>query len=164
MTLRLEKLFTAVIAVALGFSFVTANAAPTDTELFTFPKLMTTRWMLKSWSPALIFRRRFFLLESRHFTVAKINGSLERLKPLAKPVFLPVNTMTHDTQRLLLLMWELVFAWRAKNPETFKRWLVDGIQDHGKPAVEELMISWLNPLMSRDMADKTVGWQLGVRL
>ena len=38
MTLRLEKLFTAVIAVALGFSFVTANAAPTDTGLFTIPQ------------------------------------------------------------------------------------------------------------------------------
>jgi len=39
MTLKLEKLFTAMIAIALGFSFVTANAAPSDTELFTIPEV-----------------------------------------------------------------------------------------------------------------------------
>ena len=43
MTLKLEKLFTAVIATALGLSFVTANAAPTDTELFSSPKSVTSK-------------------------------------------------------------------------------------------------------------------------
>ena len=36
----------------------------------------------------------------------------------------------------LLLLSELVFALRANDPETFKRWLAGGIQDLGKPAIE----------------------------
>jgi len=47
--------------------------------------------------------------------------------------------MAHDTQMHLLLLSELVFALRANDPETFKRWLVGGIQDLGKTAIEELM-------------------------
>ena len=50
--------------------------------------------------------------------------------------------MTHDTQMHLLLLSELVFAQRAHDPETFKRWLVGGIRDLGKTALEELMIEW----------------------
>ena len=72
--------------------------------------------------------------------------------------------MTHDTQIQLLLLSELVFALRANEPETFKRWLAGGIQDLGKPAIEELMIEWLNPLLTQDEADRVVGWHLGVRL
>jgi len=58
--------------------------------------------------------------------------------------------MTHDTQMHLLLLSELVFALRANDPETFKRWLTGGIQDLGKSAIEELMIEWLNPQPSVD--------------
>ena len=72
--------------------------------------------------------------------------------------------MTHDTQMHLLLLSELVFALRAKDPETFKRWLAGGVQDLGKPAIEELMIEWLNPLLTQDEADRLVGWHLGVSL
>ena len=70
--------------------------------------------------------------------------------------------MTHGTRMHLLLLSELVFALRANDPETFKRWLVGGIQDLGKPAIEELMIEWLNPLLTQDEADRLVGWHLGV--
>ena len=69
-----------------------------------------------------------------------------------------VSTMTYDTQMHLLLLSELVFALRANDPETFKRWLAGGIQDLGKPAIEELMIEWLNPLLTQDEADRLVGW------
>ena len=62
------------------------------------------------------------------------------------------------------LLSELVFALRANDPETFKRWLTGGIQDLGKPATEELMIEWLNPLLTQDEADRLVGWHLGVSL
>ena len=75
-----------------------------------------------------------------------------------------VQVMTHDTQMHLLLLSELVFALRANDPETFKRWLAGGIQDLGKPAIEELMIEWLNPLLTQDEADRLVGWYLGVSL
>ena len=69
-----------------------------------------------------------------------------------------ISTMTYDTQMHLLLLSELVFALRANDPETFKRWLAGGIQDLGKPAIEELMIEWLNPLLTQDEADRLVGW------
>ena len=62
--------------------------------------------------------------------------------------------MTHDTQMTLLLLSELVFAIRANDPETFKRWLAGGIQDLGKPAIEELINEWLNPLLTQDTADR----------
>ena len=39
-----------------------------------------------------------------------------------------------------------------------------GRQDLGKPAIEELMIEWLNPLLTQDEADRLVGWYLGVNL
>jgi len=35
--------------------------------------------------------------------------------------------MTHDTKMNLLLLSELVFALRANDSETFKRWLAGGI-------------------------------------
>ena len=57
--------------------------------------------------------------------------------------------MTHDTQMHLLLLSELVFALRANDPETFKRWLAGGIQVLGKPTIEELMIAWLTSLLKQ---------------
>ena len=47
MTLKLGKLLTGLIAAALGFSFVTANAAPTETELLTSPKPLADRTHLR---------------------------------------------------------------------------------------------------------------------
>ena len=72
--------------------------------------------------------------------------------------------MTHDNRMHLLLLSELVFALRANDPETFKRWLAGGMQDLGKPAIKELMTEWLNPLLTQDEADRLVGWHLGVSL
>ena len=72
--------------------------------------------------------------------------------------------MTNDTQMHLLLLSELVFALRDNDAGTFKRWVAGGIQDLGKPAVEELMIEWLNPLLTQDEADRLVGWHPGVSL
>ena len=54
--------------------------------------------------------------------------------------------MTQDTRIALFLMGELIAAIRAIDPETFKEWLCGGIKDMGRPAVEELMIEWMNPL------------------
>ena len=64
----------------------------------------------------------------------------------------------------LLLLSELVSALRADDSGTFRSWLSGGIQDLGKPAIEELMIEWLNPLLAQDEADRLVGWHLGVSL
>ena len=70
--------------------------------------------------------------------------------------------MTQETRIALLLLGELVAALRANDPDTFRRWLVGGIQDLGKPAVTELMADWMTPLLSREDADRLVGWHLGV--
>ena len=57
--------------------------------------------------------------------------------------------MTHDAQMRLPWLPELVFARRANDPETFKQKLAGGIQALGKPAIEELMIEWLTPLLTQ---------------
>ena len=71
--------------------------------------------------------------------------------------------MPQDTRLALLLLTELVAALRANAPDTFKQWLVGGIQDLGTPAVTELMTDWITPLLTHEDADKLVGWHLGVR-
>ena len=71
--------------------------------------------------------------------------------------------MPQDTRLALLLLTELVAALRANAPDTFKQWLVGGIQDLGTPAVTELMTDWITPLLTHEDADRLVGWHLGVR-
>ena len=69
-----------------------------------------------------------------------------------------VKAMTDDTQMQLLFLSELVFALRTNDSETYKRWLASGIQDLGKPTIEELMIEWLTPLLMQNEADRLVCW------
>ena len=73
-------------------------------------------------------------------------------------------TMSFETQMHLLLLSELVSALRANDSETFRRWLSGGIQDLGRPVVEELMLEWMNPLLTVDEMDRLVGWHLGVSI
>ena len=68
--------------------------------------------------------------------------------------------MSYDTQTHLLLLSEIVFALRANDPGTFKRWLAGEIQDLGKPAIDELMIEWLNPMFTKNETDRLLGCQL----
>ena len=72
--------------------------------------------------------------------------------------------MSQDTRTALFLMGELVAALRANDPETFKRWLCGGIQDLGEPAVTELFMEWMTPLLTVDEKDRLVAWHLGVSL
>ena len=72
--------------------------------------------------------------------------------------------MTFEMQMHLLLLSELVSALRANDSDTSRRWLSGGIQDFGRPAVEELMLEWMNPLLTVDEMDRMVGWHLGVSL
>ena len=58
--------------------------------------------------------------------------------------------MPQDTRLALLLLTELVAALRANAPDTFKQWLVGGIQDLGTPAVTELMADWMTPLLIQE--------------
>ena len=55
--------------------------------------------------------------------------------------------MTRDTRIDLFLMGELVAALSANDPDLFKRCLLGGVQDLGKPMVEE--------------QDRLTGWHLG---
>ena len=72
--------------------------------------------------------------------------------------------MTFDTQMTLALLQELVLALRANAPDGFKAWLSLGIEQLGEPAVIELLVGWINPILTTDEADRLVGWHLGVSL
>ena len=69
--------------------------------------------------------------------------------------------MIFQNQMHLLLLSELVSALRANDSDTFRRWLSGGIQDLGRPAVEELR---MNPLLTVEEMDRLVGWHLGVSI
>ena len=56
----------------------------------------------------------------------------------------------------LLLLGELVTALRANDPDTFKRWLAGGVEDLGKPAVNELLMDWMAPLLTQEDAVRLV--------
>ena len=64
--------------------------------------------------------------------------------------------MLQDIRIALFLLRELVTALRANDPDTFKRWLYGGIDDLGEPAVTELLLVWLNPLITRVEFDRIV--------
>ena len=70
--------------------------------------------------------------------------------------------MTFETQMHLLLLSELVSTLRANDSDTFRRWLYGGIQDLGRPAVEELMLERMNPLLTVDEMDRLLEWHLEV--
>jgi hypothetical protein len=72
--------------------------------------------------------------------------------------------MTFDTQMTLALLQELVLALRANAPDGFKAWLSLGIEQLGEPAVIELLVGWINPILTTDEADRLEGWHLGVSL
>jgi len=72
--------------------------------------------------------------------------------------------MTFDTQMTLALLQELLLSLRANDPDGFKAWLSLGIERLGKPAVIELLVDWINPILTTDEADRLVGWHLGVSL
>ena len=72
--------------------------------------------------------------------------------------------MLQDTRIALFLLAELVAALRANDPDGFKGWLAEGVHELGEPAVIELMLDGLNPILTTGEADRLVGWHLGVSL
>ena len=71
--------------------------------------------------------------------------------------------MTHDTRIALFLMGELVAALRTNDPDLFKRWLYGGIEDLGEPAVTELLLDWLDPLLTVEEQDRLGSKVAGLR-
>ncbi len=72
--------------------------------------------------------------------------------------------MPQDTRIALFLLGELITAIRANDSDTFKRWLCGGIQDLGEPAVTELLMDWMTPLLTVDEKDRLIAWHLGLSL
>ena len=72
--------------------------------------------------------------------------------------------MTLETRIALFLLNELVSALRINDPDTSKRWFCCGVQDIGKPAVDQLLLNWLAPFLSEDEKDRLMAWYLGVSL
>ena len=72
--------------------------------------------------------------------------------------------MTQETRTVLALLGELVAALRANDPDTFKQWLSEGIYELGEPAVTELLLDWMTPVITETERDRVVGWHLGVSL
>ena len=64
----------------------------------------------------------------------------------------------------LARLQEMLLALRANAPDDFKAWLSLGIERLGEPAVIELIVDWMEPILTKDDADRLVGWHLGVSL
>ena len=73
-------------------------------------------------------------------------------------------TMFFETQMNLLLLFELISALRVNDSGTSRRWLAGGMQDLSRHAVEELMLEWMNLLLTVEEMDSLVGWHLGVSI
>ena len=63
-----------------------------------------------------------------------------------------------------MFLSELLSAFRANDSDTFRRWLSGGIQGLGRPAVEELILEWMNPLLRVEVMDRLVDLHLGVSI
>ena len=72
--------------------------------------------------------------------------------------------MIQDTRITLFLLAELVAVRRPNDPDLFKRWLYGVIEDLGEPAVTDMLLDWLDPLITRVERDRIVAWHLGVSL
>ena len=72
--------------------------------------------------------------------------------------------MTLDTQMTLALLQELLMALRANDADGYKSWFALGIEQLGKPSVIELLLDWMDPILTTEEADRLVGWHLGVSL
>ena len=69
--------------------------------------------------------------------------------------------MTVDTMMTLAVLQDLLLALRANDAEGYKGWLALCLEELGRPALEELMLEWLNSLLAVEEMDRLVGWHLG---
>jgi len=70
--------------------------------------------------------------------------------------------MTFEPRVALFLLNEPVSTRQANDPDTFKRLFSGGVQDLGRPAVEELLLDWLALFLTDVERDRLVAWPLGV--
>ena len=62
----------------------------------------------------------------------------------------------------LYLREELVSAVLANDPERFKSWLSIGLRDLGEPVMEELLLDWIDSVLTETDSDQLTAWKLGV--
>ena len=72
--------------------------------------------------------------------------------------------MPQDTRIALFLMGELIYALRANDPDAFRGFLSEGIQELGVTEVEELLLDCLYSFLTAEEQDRLTGWHLGVSL
>ena len=58
--------------------------------------------------------------------------------------------MTQDTRIALFLLGELIAAIRANDPDTFRRWQSGGVQNQVETVVVELLLGWLDPVLTEE--------------
>ena len=68
--------------------------------------------------------------------------------------------MTYVTRIALFLMWQLVAALRANDPDSFRGLLSEGMKELGVTEVEELLLEWLYSFLTRQEQDRLLGWHL----
>ena len=68
--------------------------------------------------------------------------------------------MTYVTRIALFLMWQLVAALRANDPDSFRGLLSEGMKELGVTEVEELLLDWLYSFLTRQEQDRLLGWHL----
>ena len=61
-----------------------------------------------------------------------------------------VCPMTVDTRQVLCLLERHIAARLDNDPDLFRPWFCSGVQDQGKPAVEELLLDWLVPFLAEE--------------
>lgn len=54
----------------------------------------------------------------------------------------------------LALLQVLLLALCANDPDAFKAWLFLGIERLGEPVVTELMLGWMDSILTTDEADR----------
>ena len=65
---------------------------------------------------------------------------------------------------MLFLLGELIAALRANDPDAFRGWLSEGMQELGVTEVEELLLDWLYSFLTAEEQDRLTAWHLGVSL
>ena len=71
--------------------------------------------------------------------------------------------MTNDNLMTLYLLGELISARRANDPEKFKSWLSIERRDLGEPVVEELLLDWIDSVLTEKESDRLTAWYLLTR-
>lgn len=63
----------------------------------------------------------------------------------------------------LNILRELISARGTNDPESFKYWPSIGRRDLGEPVVEELLLDWIDSVLTETESDRLTAWYLLTR-